>query len=218
MIILADRVITLVWGEHPIAIEARSEVICKRYQEFFLTMWSQALIYDLQSKEDITKSSTTTLKEEATGGVTNFLTKDEEDLKAESNIPTPFGDYPLLYSVLEVLKDSIVIKDIAIVDNELSIEYIIIRDTNKNIVHKEMLIRIADIMKRVIPVITPEINTISIASLMNLADTSGNTSLKEVSLAGFNRAIWTKISNNDFLNDNISTLSDNFWVNPLLSG
>jgi cysteine synthase/predicted transcriptional regulator len=79
LIILKDRVITLVWSDHPIAIETRSPSICKRYQDFFLTTWNQALIYELQNKEGITKPGNTPIlvPKETIFGVKNLLIKDE---------------------------------------------------------------------------------------------------------------------------------------------
>lgn len=79
MIILKDRVITLVWGKYPIAIQIKSGVICERYHEFFLSTWNAALIYELQQAEKVVKPGNTPIvvPRETIYGIKNLLIKDE---------------------------------------------------------------------------------------------------------------------------------------------
>lgn len=79
MIILKDRIVTLVWGEHPIAIVIRSPIVCKRYQDFFLATWNAALIQELQRAEKVVKPGNTPIivPQQRIYGVNNLLIKDE---------------------------------------------------------------------------------------------------------------------------------------------
>ena len=42
VIILEDKVINLIWGERPTAIEITSEQICAQYRSFFLELWKMS--------------------------------------------------------------------------------------------------------------------------------------------------------------------------------
>ena len=79
MIILKDRIITLVWGKAPIAIMIKSPIICKRYQDFFLSAWNAALIDELQKAEVVVKPGNTpiVIPRETIYGVQNLIIKDE---------------------------------------------------------------------------------------------------------------------------------------------
>jgi len=40
--IYADKVLTLIWGEKPIAVIVKSKLLNQRYREFFEEMWKGA--------------------------------------------------------------------------------------------------------------------------------------------------------------------------------
>ncbi|PIR03800.1 MAG: hypothetical protein COV59_03965 [Candidatus Magasanikbacteria bacterium CG11_big_fil_rev_8_21_14_0_20_39_34] len=103
MIILKDRVITLVWGKHPIAIQTKSGVICERYQEFFLSTWDAALIYELQQAEKVVKPGNTPIivPRETIYGIKNLLIKDE------SKNPTHTFKDRLAYEMIRPLLEEI---------------------------------------------------------------------------------------------------------------
>lgn len=42
MIILKDRVVNLVWGDHPMAIVIKSPTICQQYTDFFTSVWDKS--------------------------------------------------------------------------------------------------------------------------------------------------------------------------------
>jgi threonine dehydratase/DNA-binding Lrp family transcriptional regulator len=79
MIILKDKVINLMWGKFPIAIMIKSSVICKQYQDFFLSNWNAVLIHELQQAEKMVKPGNTPIivPRETIYGVCNLLIKDE---------------------------------------------------------------------------------------------------------------------------------------------
>ncbi len=121
-------------------------------------------------------------------------------------------DYLFPYLVIETLEHIIMVNDVAIVDDELIVEYI-----GNESARKDFTTYVVGIMEKVTPIITKEINSISIGFSVKLTDACSRRSSGEIGLANFSRVTWEKINWKNFSNHNVSEAADSFWLNPPLN-